>query len=28
LVQSLLGLSITPEEAANKMEAAAKDALR
>ncbi|HEY0818186.1 MAG TPA: extracellular solute-binding protein [Rhizobacter sp.] len=28
LVQSLLALSITPEEAANRMEAAAKDALR
>lgn len=28
LVQSLLALSITPEEAANKMEAAAKEALR
>ena len=28
LVQSLLGLSITPEEAANRMEAAAKEALR
>jgi raffinose/stachyose/melibiose transport system substrate-binding protein len=28
LVQSLLGLSITPEEAANKMEAAAKDLLK